>query len=210
MLRNIRHLDRGDTIIEVLFAIAVFSLVAITGMVLMNQGTNTVHRAVEIASVRQEIDSQAETLRFLQGAYVAARQAYGSSATYDPATPAGQWNLIRQYVTSGRSISDMATITSCPTSFAQGGFILDTKNARFIPASQQDRFSRAQTYSQIRYNGSNENTFYRAEGIWIEANRSSSASANTYIDFHIRACWDSPGQNLPAMLGTIVRLYEPR
>ena len=49
----------------------------------------------------------------------------------------------------------------------------------------------------------------------IEAIRSKTIRENNqanagYIDFHIRACWDSPGQSVPVTIGTIVRLYEPR
>lgn len=47
-----------------------------------------------------------------------------------------------------------------------------------------------------------------AQGIWIEAVQNTPNSG--FYDFHITACWLSPGQATPVKLGTIVRLYEPQ
>ena len=55
--------ERGDTIIEVLLAITVFSLVAVGAMTIMSQGTNTTQRSLEMSLVKQQIDAQAEALR---------------------------------------------------------------------------------------------------------------------------------------------------
>src|ERR1035437_7179154 len=87
MLNLIKYRQRGDTLIEVLFAVSVFSLVAIGGLTIMNQGSNTTQRALEITLVRQQIDAQAEGLRFLHDAYIAS---YRPGATYSTDVPAGQ------------------------------------------------------------------------------------------------------------------------
>lgn len=63
----------GDTLIEVLLAFSVFSMVAIMGMTVMNQGINSVQTSLESTMARSELDSQAEALRFIQGAYLAER-----------------------------------------------------------------------------------------------------------------------------------------
>ena len=62
--------EKGDTIIEVLFAITVFSLVAVGGLSLMNQGTTMAQRALEIGLVRQQMDAQSDALRYLNSAYI--------------------------------------------------------------------------------------------------------------------------------------------
>ena len=67
--------QRGDTLVEVLFATAVFSLVAVSGLSIMNQGTSTAQRALEITLVRNEINSQAEAIRMLNTSYIAAYRA---------------------------------------------------------------------------------------------------------------------------------------
>ncbi len=212
MLVNNRNGSRGDTLIEVLFAISIFSLVAVGGLAIMNQGTATSQRALEITLVRNEIDAQAETLRFLNSSYVAA---YQPGASYLPTTPAGQWVAMLNSIklTDNTNVSDFGVTgeSKCPT-HPNGSFILNTRKAEFINPSTGN-LGPAQIFSQVRYNVSGQVT--SAEGIWIEAIRSKTASdinqANAgYIDFHIRACWDSPGQSIPVTIGTIVRLYEPR
>lgn len=61
---------RGDTLIEVMFAVAIFGLVAIGTISLMNKGLATTQNSLEVTMARQEIDAQAEALRFLHSAYL--------------------------------------------------------------------------------------------------------------------------------------------
>ena len=124
------RLNRGDTLIEVLFAVTVFSLVAVGGISIMNQGTAAAQRSLEITLVRQQIDSQAETLRFLNASYVSAYKS--GVATYDADTPAGQWQLTRD----GIDVSDIAsafgaTNGECPSP-PVSSFILNTRSAKLI------------------------------------------------------------------------------
>lgn len=62
---------RGDTIIEVMFAIAVFSLVAVLTISMMNLGTANAEGALELTTARHELNAQAEALRFVHSAYTA-------------------------------------------------------------------------------------------------------------------------------------------
>lgn len=57
MLR--KRFQRGDTLIEVLFAFSILSLVIVGAMTIMNQGTLASQRSLETTLVREEIDSQA-------------------------------------------------------------------------------------------------------------------------------------------------------
>lgn len=201
--------SKGDTLVEVLFAITIFSLVAVGGLSIMNQGTATSQRALEITLVRQEIDAQAEALRFLNSSYIAA---YRTNDSYKSTTPAGQWDLMLDSIlaTANVSASDFGG-TSCGGA-PNGSFVINTRDATFV-APSEGRITGAQTFSQVVYDSSDQ--VVSAEGIWVEAVRSQDSvdiyQQNTgYIDFHIRACWDSPGQSIPVTIGTIVRLYEPR
>ena len=210
MLEFNRNKTRGDTLIEALFAITIFSLVAVGGLAIMNQGTATSQRALEITLVRQEVDAQAETLRFLNSSYIAAYQPGFSPLS---STPAGQWRLMQASTVTAASPFgiDSANPTVCPTA-PSGSFILNTRTATFIPPAD-GKLGSAQTFSQVVYD--NGNQVNAAEGIWIEAVSAPTVAGNNqsnagYIDFNIRACWDSPGQSLPVTIGTIVRLYEPR
>lgn len=61
---------RGDTIIEVMFAFAVFSLVAILSVAMMNAGVATSERSLELVVARNELNAQAEALRFIHSSYI--------------------------------------------------------------------------------------------------------------------------------------------
>lgn len=205
---------RGDTLVEVLFAVSVFSLVAIGGLAVMNQGASASQRSLEITLVREQMDSQAETLRFLNSSYIAA---YRAGSTYDPSTPAGQWSLMSDNI-KAQPIINASTLggSSCPDSYPSGSFVLNPQLASFVDPAQ-GVLDPPQTFSQLVYTTDTNGlpVVSSAEGIWIEAVRSANSTdpdqANIgYIDFHIFACWDSPGQAVPVTLGTIVRLYEPR
>jgi len=209
MLGIIKSKKRGDTLIEVLIAMAIFSLIAVASLSIMNQGTATSQRALEITLVRQEMNSQAETLRFLNASYDAV---YQPGVTVYANAPANQWKSIKLKVSN-----DSSTITSldnCNPAINPNSFVLNTRKAQFQdPASTYGIIGPAKSFSQVIYNGSDNIT--SVEGIWIEAVSPLTAVNNYqgnsgYIDFHIRACWNSPGMSVPVTLGTIVRLYEPR
>ena len=60
----------GDTLVEVMFAVGIFGLVAVSAISLMNRGLYAAQSALEISMARNEIDAQAEALRFIHNAYV--------------------------------------------------------------------------------------------------------------------------------------------
>lgn len=201
-----RRNDNGDTLIEVLFAVAVFSLIVVVALSIMNQGITASQRALEITQVRQEIDSQAETLRFLHEAYVSE---YISGYTYDvsaPSSPAEEYYKIIQHVRTvdNDSVTEFGSV-ECGSP-PGGSFILNTTRATL--STNIALFTAPSTFSQVRYDGSS--AIAASEGVWIEAVRADATGNSGAIDFHIRACWDSPGMETPMNLGTIVRLYEPR
>lgn len=209
---NSRYRERGDSLIEVLFAVTVFSFVVVGALTIMNQGTAASQRSLEIGLVRQQIDGQAEALRFMHDSYVAV---YQNGLTYNTTdgttTPAEEWYAMAQTTFPATPSAFGAVGATCPTP-PNGSFIIDTQNVRFVRGTTTS-LQRSVTYSQVAYNGSG--AFTAAQGLWIEPIRSA-ASGDTnqsnarYIDFHIRACWEAPGLTAPLTTGTIVRLYEPR
>ena len=64
---SIKH---GDTLIEVAIAIAIFSLVAIGVVSVVNGSTSAAQSALEVTVSREEIDAQAEALRFIHTSYI--------------------------------------------------------------------------------------------------------------------------------------------
>lgn len=193
---------RGDTIVEVLFAITIFSIVSVAGISLMNKGMAVSQQSLEVTAVRQQIDGQAEALRFLNNAYISE---YRASATYAASTPAGQYHSLLGKV--GTTVTAFTAGASCAMPTTNRKFIVNTENGTV--ETDGSKFTTAKTAAQVRYASG---VLQQSEGIWIEGVRSSAASSGGvgYVDFHIRACWDAPGQSVPMTLGTIVRFYDPR
>ena len=207
LLKRGRGTQKGDTLIEVLFAFAVLSLIIIGALSIMNQGTLASQRSLETTLVREEIDGQATTLRFLHDAYVAK---YQSGAVYAPNTPANEWATMVSKL-SATSLTPFSGVTSCPTP-PPGSFILDPVKAHFVGIDTL--LKRSTSFAQLVYDPTGT-IFIESDGVWIEAIKSPNTETDpnkqnvTYIDFHINACWDAPGNGPPMTIGTIVRLYEP-
>ena len=199
--------SRGETLVEVLFAITVLSMVIVVSLVLMNQGTSTAVRSLQITSVRQEIDSQAEALRFLNSSYISAYQpGFLPNLTDGATSPAEEYYKIISAVKARGASSVTAfggTKTECQTP-PDGSFFINTKTGAYV-AKGANSMLPANTFSQVIYSSGAP----VSEGLWIEAVRSTPGGGSSYTDFHIRACWSAVGAANPMNLGTIVRLYEP-
>lgn len=76
-----RKTSRGDTLVEVMFAVGIFGLVAIGAIGIMNRGLYDAQKALEISMARNEIDAQAEGLRFIREAYNAEKNTTSSIYT---------------------------------------------------------------------------------------------------------------------------------
>ena len=64
---------RGDTLIEVMLAVGIFSMVAVAVVAVMSGGTSSAQTALETTLTREAIDAQAEALRFIQSSYIAEK-----------------------------------------------------------------------------------------------------------------------------------------
>jgi type II secretory pathway pseudopilin PulG len=205
---------RGDTLIEVMFAFSIFALVAVGSLTIMNQGIATAQRSLEITLVRAQMDAQAETIRYIHQAYVAAYQTGGAA----PTGTAAEWIKMTNKTpgvgngANGASPYGVVDGINCPaTTPGEHPFILNTHTARVeasVPQSVGPADGSLPPFSQVRYLGSAVQAAY---GIWIEAVPSqASVNGTNFVDFHIRTCWTGAGTPKPMTLGTIVRLYEPR
>ena len=59
----------GDTLVEVMFAVGIFCLVAIGVVSVMNSSSSKIQQSLEITMTRNEIDTQAEALRYIHSSY---------------------------------------------------------------------------------------------------------------------------------------------
>ena len=214
--------QRGDTIVEVIFAVTVFSLVAVGGLTLMNQGAAIAQRSLEIGLVREQMDAQADALRYIHNAYV-------SSDGSDPDVP---WKKVTELAYDTSNIPSLAAIstgTGCTIPNNAVGsakaFALDVKKldsdnpddytltnysaGTYDEITSHDLYAGASTYSKVRYQDDGDVNRTVADGLWIQAVKSDTTAPQIgYYDFYIMACWSSPGQAAPVTLGTIVRLYD--
>jgi len=138
-----RHLNekRGDTLIEVMLSISIFALVAMITINMMNNGINTAQRTLEAEMARNEIDAQAEALRFIHNNYVAERQKLEDQSQFRKIWAKLTSNAVRPSITveelndnKGGKSFDINDMTTCEEAYDTGAhlerfkaFILNTR-----------------------------------------------------------------------------------
>lgn len=226
MLTRLR--ERGDTLIEVLFAVSIFSAVVVGTIVIMNQGIATAQQALEINLVRNQIDTQAELLRHLNNAKLTSigRNATADSSEWDTmaslaGSSAQDYSLIKVFRCGAEAncSADSPTNRPCePSSLPSNAFFISPLSGDVIRMTDvpSGAFRPAETFSQVQRLGEAGDTMI-SNMLWIQPvsdqtdHSDDSLTLTRYYDFHIRACWDSPGAGGGMMkLGTIVRLYVPK
>lgn len=194
-MRRIGTFDSGDTLVEVILAFAIFSLVAVATNGVMNRGVALAERSLEITLVREQIDAQAELLR------------------YAHSVEAPAWQSIKTQAALVSSVTDVSSFTTCPTAAPDHAFMLSVSTVAStltfydITGSASSQYTPAVTYSQFDASyGAGVTPMFR--GIWVVPFLVSSSATTRAYDMHIGACWNVPGYDRPYTLGTIVRLYE--
>lgn len=177
------HRQRGDTIIEVLLAVTVFSILAVGTMIIMNRGAVIAERSLEITLVRQQIDAQAEMLRYVHSRYSANDTQYVSI-----------WNGLVANVSTGAI--DSLGANTCPLTTPTPSFALRPSGSNNVVRVTQ--FSAADSYAKLDGEA--------ARGIWVQLAK---VSGDHAYDAYIQACWDGAGGQTQTT-GTIVRLYDPK
>lgn len=174
--------ESGDTIVEVLLAIAVFSAVAVATLILMHRGVLLAQQSLEVTLVRQQIDAQADLLR-----YVHARAAAGDL----PAR--GVWDGLPR---RDGAAEQLLGIDVCPETFPSNGFALRVRGGEVA----SDLIYRSPAVYARTVDA-------ESHGVSVQLTKAQGANAE---DAYIQACWYPPGRSRPVTIGTIVRLYEPK
>lgn len=230
---------RGDTLIEVMLAVGIFSMVAVAVVAVMSGGTSSAQTALETTLTREEIDTQAEALRFIQSSYIAEKEG---ETTYKDLWEEIINNAfsggnpipaeIAQYSPSDCSALYSGNITASGLSYTP--FVIDTNqlssnniNDIVIKASSgasSNKFFPASTYPRLVYSNDNASLvdseinqeLDRVEGIYIIAvkdpnstNITDKGKTSAYYDFYIRTCWYGTGDKTPSTISTVMRLYDP-
>lgn len=228
---------KGDTLIEVCIAIGIFSLIAIGVAAVMSSGTAGSQTALETTLAREEIDAQADALRFVHESYMNAKNSSSDPAN-DPyykiwkAITTGDGNgdanalapddSITQY--NPNSCKALYDSDSSDSIFKQNAFVLNTKeldnpsNALVSSKNSGGKFNEATTYPRLIFDD-NSNNLSSAEGLYVIAVKDSGTdmvvkgdrptSTTAFYDFYIRSCWYGTDADRPTSISTVIRLYDP-
>lgn len=193
----VKHVGkRGDTLIEVMLAVGIFSMVAIAVVAVMSGGTSGAQTALETTLAREEIDTQAEALRFIQSAYINEKDEeedgkFAKLWQLITASEYGNSNNVN-VVTGNSNIEEITNYSPSACSDLYGddgeakkyGFVINTRalgsnpgNAVVSAKSSADKFRQAATYPRLIYADDNANlvdsdfnqTLQAVEGIYIIA-----------------------------------------
>ena len=189
-----RRLNRGDTLVEVLLGVTIFSLVAVIALETMNRGMAIAQYSLETTLVRQQVDAQAEMLR------------YAHDMKNDT------WKkLVDNNSVSVSAVNDNEGnlgVEKCPDDFSTKEFALaatPSLASKISILNNPGDYKAAETYARV------DSDTKKTYGISVRLVKPSAATgsrdSNKY-DAYIKACWMPVGSKMPATIGTIVRLYD--
>lgn len=192
--------QRGDTIIEVMLAFAIFSLVVVSTVTLMNGGMATAQRALELTLVRQQIDSQIVMLN-----------------NFKHNNPTDWQDLVmRGGVVTDTDPPELSDYRECPAPTAIGNSFF---MAATVPAKdsvqpykiETANFKPAVTFANVDVLAEADSTPLaqpKSYGVWTTLVRSEGYDKARSFDAHVRACWYSVGDKRPTVIATVVRVYD--
>lgn len=196
--------SRGDTLIEVMVAFTVFAMVAVGAVTIMNKGTASAQNTLETTLVREQVDNQAEVLRYLHQAYLAKPDDAGSG-------PSSKFKSIVTLAKDANLSQPTRYGDSCTQTIpgdASKRFVLDPLTGSMVSHIKPADDASSPAFAQVAASPSGPTAY----GLWVEpvvSNEGVDAGAEQFIDFHIRACWNNASSGPQRTIGTIVRLYVP-
>ncbi len=77
-----KNARRGDTIVEAVIAIAIYSIVAVLALASMNSGLKSAQKNLESTMSRAAVDSQVDAIRYIYDGYIKAKAGGSVDADY--------------------------------------------------------------------------------------------------------------------------------
>ena len=189
-----RKFNRGDTLVEVLLGVTIFSLVAVVALETMNRGMAIAQYSLETTLVRQQVDAQAEMLR------------YAHDMKNDT------WKkLVDNNSVSVSAVNDNEGnlgVEKCPDDFSTKEFALaatPSLASKISILNNPGDYKAAETYARV--DSDTKKTYGISVRLVKPSTATGSRDSNKY-DAYIKACWIPVGSKMPATIGTIVRLYD--
>lgn len=212
---------KGDTLIEVTLAIGIFSMIAVAITAVLSSSTAGAQTALEATLAREEIDTQAEALRFVHTAYINNRNETAKNIY------ATTWKKITENAISLPGDKEAAssitkyTPTSCSEDYGdkdwvKKAFVIDPRTFDIKSNLKENSgLVEAQTYPRLIYEKGGK--LQQAEGIYVIAVKDGGttelvegkSNEPAFYDFYIRSCWYGINSDSPSTISTLIRLYNP-
>ncbi|MBC7746825.1 hypothetical protein H7Y40_02500 [Pedobacter sp.] len=194
MLRRLA--ERGDTLIEVMLSVVVLSAVTLGGFSIMNKGIGVSYGVLERTETRAVVGQQLELLTYLRDQYAQAAASGSGEGLY----PATLWTDIRNNRTSADTANATAPNSCVPST---DSFFIEQNTAPSTTYKLTNYTARTPLTTPKAGTGSNDG------GLWIEAVVSKDTETTiSYIDFYVKACWDSTVGGEKETISSTVRLYD--
>jgi len=189
-----RKLNRGDTLVEVLLGVTIFSLVAVVALETMNRGMAIAQYSLETTLVRQQVDAQAEMLRYAHDMKNDTwKKLVDNNSVSVSAVNGNEGNL---------------GVEKCPDDFSTKEFALaatPSLASKISILNNPGDYKAAETYARV--DSDTKKTYGISVRLVKPSTTTGSRDSNKY-DAYIKACWMPVGSKMPATIGTIVRLYD--
>jgi len=189
-----RKLNRGDTLVEVLLGVTIFSLVAVIALETMNRGMAIAQYSLETTLVRQQVDAQAEMLRYAHDMKNDTwKKLVDNNSVSVSAVNGNEGNL---------------GVEKCPDDFSTKEFALaatPSLASKISILNNPGDYKAAETYARV--DSDTKKTYGISVRLVKPSTATGSRDSNKY-DAYIKACWMPVGSKMPATIGTIVRLYD--
>lgn len=188
-----RSREQGDTLVEVLLAFAILSLVTVSAFAVMNRGVGEAQNSLERSQVRTYANQQIELATYLRDQYTQALANGGNVAAY----PANLWGAIKVRAAAATAVT---AVNQC--SSVMGNSFYLTRNATTNVIELNSFTSANLVTPTIARPGS---------GMWIEPVASTPTghiAYQKYIDLYVKSCWDPAAGSVKQTLSTVVRLYD--
>lgn len=230
---------KGDTLVEVTLAVGIFSMIAIAIVAVMSNGVASAQTALETTLTREEIDTQAEAIRFIHSSYIAnvnqKENPYAElwnaiadkAKTFELASENSEIQSVVQFNPS--SCEDLYNSTTSQT-IGHAFIINPRKLASFndpkevVIYQNSDIFRPASTYPRLVYTDKTNDgegllerkeELFSVEGIYVIAVKDNntttigSEKSSAFYDFYIRTCWYGNKSSDASTISTVMRLYDP-
>lgn len=226
-MRKLIDSRRGDTFVEVCFALAVFSFIAVIAINSMNNNLSSVQSTLEAEVSRSELDSQTEAIRYIHEAYIGGRNTGKDEALV------GAWETIAGNALTQAEAQKLNSLwppqspQTCETyinnSYKSKMMVVNTRNLdsnktsdiiisgnKIKPAVIIPRVTYQDKNSTSLATDINSTTVNDTEGIWFYAVKGGNSGNNDFYDIYIQSCWyTSANPSSPRTIDTVIRLYDP-